>query len=172
MDRRAGFSRETLQWAIQRILWKAEIHRVKETRLWLAGNCVGGTDTSRPRNGSVCEGKRSQRWSCLCPLLQWHNRSSERRHDYEFELCSDETPKHVNLYNSSSVTLFTKGFQISELTKFLPRDNDDSTIMFMPLYHAAGLNGLFECVARGLRFLLMANFTLERLLRTVQDYKV
>ncbi len=59
-----------------------------------------------------------------------------------------------------------------ETTKFLTRNPDDVTLFFMPLYHAATLNGLFECFIRGLRFVLMAHFTFERMLQNIQDYKV
>ena len=59
-----------------------------------------------------------------------------------------------------------------ETTKISYRDPEDVTLFFMPLYHAATLNGLFECFMRGLRFVLMSSFTFERMLQTIQDYKV
>ena len=70
--------------------------------------------------------------------------------------------------------LFTLILKMSyrETTKFLTRNPDDVTLFFMPLYHAATLNGLYECFMRGLRFVLMPNFTFQKMLQNIQDYKV
>lgn len=59
-----------------------------------------------------------------------------------------------------------------ETTKYLIRNPDDVTLFFMPLYHAATLNGLFECFMRGLCFVLMNKFTFEGMLQCIQEFKV
>lgn len=63
-------------------------------------------------------------------------------------------------------------FLCREVTKAFPRDPDDCIVFFMPMYHAASLNGVLESVARGFRYVLINKFSFDGMLRAVQDYKV
>lgn len=42
----------------------------------------------------------------------------------------------------------------------------------MPLFHTASLNGLFDNLALGMRYILIPNFSPTNLLQAVQEYKV
>lgn len=78
-------------------------------------------------------------------------------------------PKGVALTNLNYVVTRR---QSQETTKYLIRNPDDVTLFFMPLYHAATLNGLFECFMRGLCFVLMNKFTFEGMLQCIQEFKI
>ncbi|XP_046655334.1 4-coumarate--CoA ligase 1-like isoform X3 [Daphnia pulicaria] len=78
-------------------------------------------------------------------------------------------PKGVVLTNLNYVVTRKQSL---ESTKISFRDPEDVTLFFMPLYHAATLNGLFECFMRGLRFVLMPNFTFELMLQSIQEFKI
>ena len=42
----------------------------------------------------------------------------------------------------------------------------------LPFYHSFGISGVLDNLMGGLRFVLIPNFTLQRFLQAVQDYKV
>lgn len=54
----------------------------------------------------------------------------------------------------------------------MPRNPDDATLLFMPLFHSAMLNGTFEAMMRGLRYVQMSKFTFRGMLQAVEKYKV
>ena len=68
---------------------------------------------------------------------------------------------------------FMVGRKISiEMTKNLPRNPDSVSIVMLPPYHTAGYNTLFESLIMGTRYVLLTNFTMQKMLQAIQDYKV
>ncbi|XP_046632784.1 probable 4-coumarate--CoA ligase 1 isoform X2 [Daphnia pulicaria] len=85
-------------------------------------------------------------------------------------------PKGVVL---THLNLMASRRQSEELAKNVRRQNPGTSIpaseclaAVLPFYHSFGISGVFDNLMGGLRFVLIPNFTLQRFLQAVQDYKI
>lgn len=63
-------------------------------------------------------------------------------------------------------------FPYREMIKGFPRDPNMVGAIFLPPYHTAGYTAVIDGLCMGVRYVIIRNFTLHKLLQAVQDYKV
>ena len=83
-----------------------------------------------------------------------------------------------NLYTNSSLnslSLFLKNVLISfdrELTRGVDPYPEDMNVIMLPLYHTFGISSIMDNMMRGVPFVLIPQFTFQRMLESIQEFKI